>query len=44
MENSNWLLLKVLYKEKNITKTAEALYISQPAITKRLQKIEAVDL
>jgi DNA-binding transcriptional LysR family regulator len=36
----DWLILSVLYKEKNITKTAQALYISQPALTTRLQQIE----
>lgn len=40
MENRDWMILKILYQEKNITKTAEELYISQPAITKRLQQIE----
>lgn len=40
MEDRDWLLLKVLYSEKNITKTADSLYISQPALTKRLQHIE----
>jgi DNA-binding transcriptional LysR family regulator len=40
MENRDWQILKVLYVEKNITKTAELLYMSQPALTKRLQHIE----
>jgi DNA-binding transcriptional LysR family regulator len=40
MENRDWEILKVLYIEKNITKTAELLYMSQPALTKRLQHIE----
>jgi DNA-binding transcriptional LysR family regulator len=40
MENRDWLILKVLYNEKNITKAAESLYLSQPALTKRLQHIE----
>jgi DNA-binding transcriptional LysR family regulator len=40
METRDWLILKVLNEENNITKTAENLYISQPALTKRLQQIE----
>lgn len=40
MDNRDWLLLKILYEEKNITKTAERLYISQPAITNRIKQIE----
>jgi DNA-binding transcriptional LysR family regulator len=40
MENRDWEILKILYIEKNITKTAELLYMSQPALTKRLQHIE----
>ncbi|WP_248930748.1 LysR family transcriptional regulator [Paenibacillus hamazuiensis] len=40
METRDWLILKVLNDEKNITKTADSLYISQPALTKRLQQIE----
>lgn len=40
MENRDWMILKVLYKEKNITKTAEVLFMTQPAMTKRLQQIE----
>jgi len=40
MENRDWLILQVLHKEKNITKTSEIVYMSQPALTKRLQQIE----
>lgn len=40
MEDKDWLILQTLYEEKNITKTAERLYISQPALTYRLQQIE----
>ncbi|WP_240419495.1 LysR family transcriptional regulator [Paenibacillus periandrae] len=40
MEEKDWYLLKMLYKEKNITKTAEHLYISQPALTYRIQQLE----
>lgn len=40
MEDLNWIILKELYKQKNITKTAESLFISQPALTNRLRQIE----
>nr|WP_255639727.1 LysR family transcriptional regulator [Aquibacillus saliphilus] len=33
-------MIKVLHEEKRITKTAERLYISQPAITHRIKQIE----
>lgn len=40
MEERDWLILTTLYENKNITKTARDLYISQPALTNRLQQIE----
>ncbi len=40
MDNRDWLILKLLYEKKNISKTALSLYISQPALTSRLQQIE----
>lgn len=40
MDTRSWQLLKILYEEKNITKTAEKLYISQPALTSRIKQIE----
>lgn len=40
MDEQDWLILKVLYEKKNITKTAQSLYISQPSLTKRIQQIE----
>jgi DNA-binding transcriptional LysR family regulator len=40
MDNRDWLILKILYDKKNISKTALSLYISQPALTTRLQQIE----
>ncbi len=40
MDEKDWLILQTLAEEKNITKTAERLYISQPALTYRLQQIE----
>lgn len=40
MEYKDWLILKTLNEERNITKTAERLFISQPALTYRLQNLE----
>lgn len=40
MDDKDWLMLQVISEEKNITKTAERLYISQPAISKRLKNLE----
>ncbi|GAA4707795.1 LysR family transcriptional regulator [Brevibacillus fulvus] len=40
MDERDWLMLKVLFEKKNITKAAQSLYISQPTLTKRLQQIE----
>ncbi|MDE5054537.1 LysR family transcriptional regulator [Niallia taxi] len=41
MDKRDWQILQKLYKEKNITKVAESLFMSQPALTKRIQQIEA---
>lgn len=40
MDERDWMLLQTLYQEKNITKTAQHLHISQPALTTRLQNLE----
>lgn len=40
MEDRDWLIVHTLYKQKNITKTAQALFMSQPALTARLRHIE----
>ncbi|WP_378952618.1 LysR family transcriptional regulator [Pelosinus sp. sgz500959] len=40
MEYRDWLIIKVLFEEKNITKTANSLFISQPVLTVRLRQIE----
>lgn len=40
MKNLDWQILSTLYVKKSITKTAEALYLTQPALTKRIKAIE----
>ncbi|MBP2633049.1 MAG: transcriptional regulator, LysR family [Firmicutes bacterium] len=40
MEDRDWLIIQALNSEKNITKAAQLLYMSQPALTSRLQHIE----
>jgi len=40
MRDIDWKILTTLYKNQNITKTANAFFISQPTLTKRLQQIE----
>lgn len=40
MEERDWFILKLLYENENITKTAQDLYISQPALTSRIKQIE----
>lgn len=40
MNEKDWVILQTLLENHNITKAAEKLYISQPAITYRLQQIE----
>ncbi|MCX7781136.1 MAG: LysR family transcriptional regulator [Negativicutes bacterium] len=40
MDERDWLIFHVLYEKRNITKTGQALYISQPALTTRLRQIE----
>lgn len=41
MKDFDWELLHELYKNPNMTKVANVLYITQPSLTKRLQHIEA---
>ncbi|MFD2215526.1 LysR family transcriptional regulator [Metabacillus endolithicus] len=40
MNDKDWKILKTLYKEKNITKTAEQLFLSQPSLSYRLKQLE----
>lgn len=40
MDYRDWEILKVLYIEKNITKAARLLYITQPALTTRLKHMQ----
>ncbi len=40
MDERDWLILHVLYEKRNITKTGQVLFISQPALTTRLRQIE----
>ena len=40
MDEKDYELLLDLNRTKNITKTAQELYMPQPAITKRIQKME----
>jgi len=40
LDERDWLIIHILYEKKNITKTGQALFISQPALTARLRQIE----
>ncbi|AKG74875.1 LysR family transcriptional regulator [Salinicoccus halodurans] len=40
MNEKDWQLLTVLYEERNITKTAKKLYLSQPSLTYRIKQLE----
>jgi DNA-binding transcriptional LysR family regulator len=40
MDERDWAIIKILHKNKNITKTAQELFISQPALSSRIKKIE----
>lgn len=40
MDEKDWVILQTIYQERNISKAAEKLYISQPALTYRLQQLE----
>lgn len=40
MRNIDWTILAVLYEKKSITRAAEALYMTQSALSKRIKEIE----
>lgn len=40
MNNQDWITLQILYKSQSISQAANILYITQPSLTKRIQKIE----
>lgn len=40
MDDKDWTILKTISEEKNITKAAERLYMSQPALSYRLKNLE----
>lgn len=40
MRKGDWEILAALYEYRNMTRASQALYISQPALSKRLQNIE----
>ncbi len=40
MDERDWLIITVLSEQKNVTKAAQALFISQPALTARIRHIE----
>lgn len=40
MDEKDWYILKMIYEEKNITRSAERLHTSQPALTYRLNQIQ----
>ena len=40
MDYRDWFFLKILFETKNISKAAQCLYITQPALTNRLQQME----
>ena len=41
MDRTDWILLQKLYRERSMSKVAEQLYISQPAVAYRLKRIES---
>ncbi len=41
MNDRDWVLLTTIAKERNVTRAAERLYLSQPALTYRIRLLEA---
>jgi DNA-binding transcriptional LysR family regulator len=40
MKDQDWIIISKLHSEKNITKTADLVFMTQPTLTKRIQQIE----
>ncbi|AGT32398.1 hypothetical protein M493_10685 [Geobacillus genomosp. 3] len=40
MDEKDWIILKTIYEDRNITKASERLYISQPSLTYRIKQLE----
>ncbi|AXF55712.1 LysR family transcriptional regulator [Salicibibacter kimchii] len=40
MDQKDWFMITILNEEKNITRTASKLYVSQPSLSYRLKKLE----
>jgi DNA-binding transcriptional LysR family regulator len=40
MRDQDWVIISKLHKERNITKTADLVFMTQPTLTKRIQQIE----
>jgi len=40
MDEKDWLFLQALHEEKNVTRAAQKLFISQPALTYRIKQME----
>ena len=40
MNERDWLIIVILYEQKNITRTASKLFLSQPTLTTRIKYIE----
>lgn len=40
MDQKDWTLMKTLYEERNMTRTALKLYVSQPSLSYRLKNLE----
>ncbi|MCF4114244.1 MULTISPECIES: LysR family transcriptional regulator [Dethiosulfovibrio] len=41
MDEKDWLIVEALWKERNVTQAAKRLYMSQPAVTRRIQHMES---
>jgi DNA-binding transcriptional LysR family regulator len=40
MRDQDWAIISKLHSEKNITRTADLVFMTQPTLTKRIQQIE----